>query len=155
MRKTIVLLAAACGLANLAGSCDIRPPDSVIRADISPEELAAEPGYNHMKAALISDVKKWRELDKKAAEEGRREVPVAVTYVGGVPVCGTDQTEFEIYRLKEDLLDQPYRVDETAFLCRKESVYYYHYQGGPRKLDVWMGPYRIDRRRPVLDAHKH
>ena len=45
----------------------------------------------------------------------------------------------------------PYRIDETAYLCRKEGVYYYHYQGGPRKLDVWMGPYKIDRRRVKPD----
>lgn len=154
MKNSLVLIAAI-AVCNTAGTCNLVPPDSVIRADISPEELNAAPGYHQMKAALVSDVRKWRELDKKAADEGRREVPVAITYAAGVPVCATDQTEFEIYRLKEDLLDQPYRVDETAFLCRKESVYYYHYQGGPKKLDVWMGPYRIERKRPVVDEHKH
>ena len=41
--------------------------------------------------------------------------------------------------------------DETAYLCRKEGLYYYHYQGGPKKLDMWMGPYRIDRKRVKPD----
>lgn len=146
MRKSFVLLAAI-AVCNTAGTCNMVPPDSVIRAEITPEELEAAPGYHQMKGALLNDIRLWRELDKKVAEEGQREVPTAFTLVQGVATCGTDQTEFEVYRLKEDLLDQPYRVDETAYLCRKEKVYYYHYQGGPRKLDVWMGPYRLDRKR--------
>ncbi|RPH36516.1 MAG: hypothetical protein EHM91_15980 [Planctomycetota bacterium] len=150
MRKNLVLLAAI-AVCNTAGTCDLTPPDSVLRAEITPEELEAAPGYNQMKGALLNDIRVWRELDKKVAVEGRREVPTSLSLLSGVATCGTDQTEFEIYRLKEELQDQPYRVDETAYLCRKEGVYYYHYQGGPRKLDVWMGPYRIDRKRVKPD----
>jgi hypothetical protein len=148
MRKSFVLLAAV-AVCNTAGTCNIIPPDSVIRAEITPEELEAAPGYNQMKAAIISDVRVWRELDKKAETEGRREVPVSLIFVSGVATCAADKTEFEVYKIKEDEVDKPYRMDETAFLCRKEGVYYYHYQGGPRKTDVWMGPYRIDRKRPT------
>ena len=150
MRKSLVLLAAI-AVCNTAGTCDLTPPDSVLRAEITPEELEAAPGYNQMKGALLNDIRVWRELDKKVAVEGRREVPTSLSLLSGVATCGMDQTEFEVYRLKEDLQDQPYRVDETAYLCRKEGVYYYHYQGGPRKLDVWMGPYRIDRKRVKPD----
>ena len=150
MRKTLVLMAAV-AVCTTAGTCDLTPPDSVLRAEITPEELEAAPGYNQMKGALLNDIRVWRELDKKVAAEGRREVPTSLTLLSGVATCGLDQTEFEVYRLKEDLQDQPYRIDETAYLCRKESVYYYHYQGGPRKLDVWMGPYKIDRRRVKPD----
>jgi hypothetical protein len=150
MRKSLVLLAAV-AVCNTAGTCDLTPPDSVLRAEITPEELEAAPGYNQMKGALLNDIRVWRELDKKVGTEGRREVPTSLTLLSGVATCGLDQTEFEVYRLKEDLQDQPYRIDETAYLCRKEGVYYYHYQGGPRKLDVWMGPYKIDRRRVKPD----
>jgi hypothetical protein len=150
MRKTLVLMAAV-AVCNTAGTCDLTPPDSVLRAEITPEELEAQPGYNQMKGALLNDIRVWRELDKKVGVEGRREVPTSLTLLSGVATCGLDQTEFEVYRLKEDLQDQPYRIDETAYLCRKEGVYYYHYQGGPKKLDVWMGPYRIDRRRVKPD----
>ncbi len=150
MRKTLVLLLAI-AVCNTAGTCNLTPPDSVLRAEITPEELEAAPGYHQMKGALLNDIRVWRELDKKVSVEGRREVPTAFTLIGGIATCGQDQTEFEIYRLKEDLLDQPYRIDETAYLCRKEGMYYYHYQGGPRKLDVWMGPYRIERRRVKPD----
>jgi hypothetical protein len=151
MRKSFVLLAAV-ALCNTAGTCNIIPPDSVIRAELSPEELEASPGYHQMKAALVSDVRIWRELDKKVDVEGRREVPVSLIFVGGVATCAADQTGFEIYRIKEDEVEKPYRVEETAYLCRKEGVYYYHYQGGPRKMDVWLGPYRIERKRPVSDG---
>lgn len=151
MRKSYVLLAAACALCNVGNTCATMPPDSVLHAELTPEELEAQPGYHQMKAAILSDVRVWRELDRKVEADGIREVPRALKYVEGVPTCLTDDTRFEIYRLKEDLRDQPYRVDETAYLCRKEGMYYYHYQGGPRKLDVWMGPYRIDRKRVKPD----
>lgn len=155
MRKSFAVLAAV-ALCNVAGTCNATPPDSVLRAEITPEELDAAPGFHQMKGAILSDVRVWRELDKKVDSDGRREVPVTLTFVSGVATCTTDKTEFEVYRLKDDLLDKPYRVDETAYLCRKESVYYYHYQGGPRKLNVWMGPYRIDRKRVKPDgAHQH
>lgn len=154
MRKSFILL-AACAVCNTAGTCNNLPPDSVIRAEISPEELNAAPGYHRMKGALLNDVRIWRQLEKIVESEGRREVPVAVKDANGTPVCANDETEFEIYRLKEDLLDQPYRVDETAYLCRKDKAYYYRYQGGPKKLDVWLGPYRIERSRPADDGHKH
>jgi len=150
MRKSFVLIAAV-ALCNTAGMCNTMPPDSVLHAELTPEELEAAPGYHQMKAAILSDVRKWRELDRRVEAEGVREVPRCLKFVEGIPTCLTDQTQFEIYRLKEDLRDQPYRVDETAYLCRKEGMYYYNYKGGPRKLDVWMGPYRIDRKRVKPD----
>jgi hypothetical protein len=153
MRKRFVLL-AACAVWITAGSCNDLPPDSVLRADLTPEELSAPPDYHQMKGALLNDVRIWRQLDKIIEVEGRREVPVVIKFTNGVAICANDDTEFEIYRLKEDLLDQPYRVDETAYLCRKDKTYYYRYQGGPRKLDVWLGPFRIERRRPAVDDQK-
>jgi len=153
MRKRFVLL-AACAVWITAGSCNDLPPDSVLRADLTPEELNAPPDYHQMKGALLNDVRIWRQLDKIIEVEGRREVPVVIKFTNGVAICANDDTEFEIYRLKEDLLDQPYRVDETAYLCRKDKTYYYRYQGGPRKLDVWLGPFRIERRRPAVDDQK-
>ena len=153
MRKNFLLL-AACAVCNTAGTCDITPPDSVLRAEISQEELEASPGYHQMKAAIISDIRIWREVDKKAETEGQATVPRSLKFVAGVATCSVDDTAFEIYKIKDDLQDQPYRIEETAFLCRKEGVYYYHYQGGPRKLDVWLGPYRIERKRAKTDDDK-
>jgi hypothetical protein len=63
MRKNLVLLAAI-AVCNTAGTCDLTPPDSVLRAEITPEELEAAPGYNQMKGALLNDIRVWRELDK-------------------------------------------------------------------------------------------
>jgi hypothetical protein len=147
MRIRLLLLAVCAGL-NTAANCHDLPPDSVLRAELTPEELDAAPGYHQMKGAILNDVRIWRELEKKIEAEGRREQPKAISYVQGNPMCDYDKTDLEIFQLKSDLADQPYRVEETAFFCRKESIYYYHYRGGPHKLDLWMGPYRIDRKRP-------
>ena len=147
------ILPAACAALAALG-CNSIPPDSVLHAELTEEELKASPTYHRMKGALLNDIRIWRQLDKVIETEGRKEVPLAIRNVNGIPVCANDEKEFEIYRLKEDLLDQPYRVDETAYLCREDKVYYYRYQGGPRKLDVWLGPYRIDRRAPPLEERK-
>lgn len=147
-RLIFLALGAAC---NLAANCHEMPPDSVLRAELTPEELAQGPTYHHMKGAILNDVRIWRELDKKIAFEGTKGLPSGIAYDGGIPICHYDKTDLEIFSLKSDLADQSYRVEETAFYCKKESVYYYHYQGGPKKLDLWMGPYRIDRKRPKTD----
>jgi hypothetical protein len=147
-----VLLPAVVALWAIAGACNGIPPDSVLHAELTPEELAAPPDYHQMKGALLNDVRIWRQLDKLIETEGRKEVPVVLKFTNGLAVCTNDDTEFEIYRLKEDLQDQPYRVDETAYLCRKDKSYYYRFRR-PR-ADVWLGPYRIERRRPVSDETK-
>jgi len=149
--RTRFLLLAVCAALNTAANCHEIPPDSVLRAELTPEELAAGPGYHQMKGAILNDVRIWRELEKKIETDGRREMPKSIYYDKGVPVCDYDHTDLEIFQLKSDLADQAYRVEETAFYCRKESIYFYHYRGGPRKLDLWMGPYRIDRKRPKTD----
>jgi hypothetical protein len=149
--KTRLLFAALCAAVNMAANCATMPPDSVIRAELTPEELNEKPGYHQMKGAILSDVRTWRRLDIVVAEEGRKEAPKSIVYPAGIATCDYDKNEFEIFQLKSDLADQPYRVEETAFYCRKENLYYYHYQGGPKRLDLWLGPYRIERKRPKTD----
>ena len=149
--RTKLLLLALCAAVNCAAQCNTLPPDSVLRADITPEELDAGPTYHHMKGALLNDVRIWRNLDTRVAAEGFKEYPKAIDNSTGVPVCHYDQTDLEIYSLKSDLADQPYRIEETAYYCKKESIYYYHYQGGPKKLNLWMGPYKLERKRAKND----
>lgn len=149
--KRKLLFVALCATVNLAAQCGVMPPDSVIRAELTPEELAEQPGHHQMKGAILSDVRKWRNLDIRVAEEGRKEAPKSITYPAGIATCEYDMTEFEIYQLRSDIADQSYRVEETAFYCRKENLYYYHYQGGPKRLNHWLGPYRIERKRPKTD----
>jgi hypothetical protein len=151
IRLLLVVLTAAI---STAANCNSMPPDSQLRAEISPEELNAAPGYHQMKGAILNDVRIWRSLDKKIESEGYKEFPGAIDNSQGTPICTHDQTEYEIYSLKSDLADQPYRIEETAYYCKKESLYYYHYQGGPKRLNLWLGPYRIERRRPKADDDK-
>lgn len=151
MRNKLLLL-AVCAALNTAAQCDTLPPDSVLHADITPEELAAGPSAHQMKGAILNDVRIWRELDKKVAAEGYKDHPKSIDKDTGHAVCTYDQTEYEVYALKSELADQPYRIEETAYYCRKEGLYFYHYQGGPKKLNLWMGPYRIERKR-AKDNH--
>jgi hypothetical protein len=149
--KTRLLFLAICTIVNMGANCQTMPPDSVIHAELTPEELAEQPGYHQMKGAILNDVRKWRNLDIRVAEEGRKDPPKSIKYPNGIATCEYDDKEFEIFSLKSDLADQPYRVEETAFYCRKENLYYYHYQGGPKRIDLWLGPYHIERKRPKAD----
>lgn len=150
MRKRLLFL-ALCAAVNTAAQCSSLPPDSVMRADITPEELNAAPSSHQMKGAILNDVRIWRELEKKLETDGYKQYPKAINNASGIPTCIYDQTEYEIFVLRSDLADQPYRLEETAYYCRKESIYFYHYQGGPKKLNLWMGPYRIERKRAKTD----
>lgn len=144
---TIVLLAAA------LAACDLRPNDAELRTGMTEEELNAPPGYHEMKAAILNDVRKWRMLDHRL-EEGRPAVS-AIEWMEKAPHCVRDKEPMEVYNLRRDLPDQPYRVEETAYYCRKESFYYYHYFGGRKKTDVWMGPFGIERKRVRPDKDEH
>jgi hypothetical protein len=150
MTRRLLFLALG-AMVTTAAKCNTMPPDSVLRADISTEELNSGPSYHQMKGAIISDVRIWRMLDKKIEAEGYKEFPHAIDNTGGSPICANDMTELDIYSLKSDLADQPYRIEETAYYCKKESLYYYHYQGGPKHLNLWLGPYKIERKRPKSD----
>jgi len=88
-----LLLLAVCATLNTAANCHDLPPDSVLRAELTPEELAAAPGYHQMKGAILNDVRIWRELEKKIETEGRRDQPKAISYAQGVPICDYDHSD--------------------------------------------------------------
>ena len=93
MKRSLALL-AACALCNVGSTCATTPPDSVLHAELTPEELEAAPGYHQMKAAILSDVRKWRELDRRVDTEGERAVPRGLKFVEGVPTCIADETTY-------------------------------------------------------------
>jgi hypothetical protein len=148
-RAGVLALLSAAG--TLSAAHCAAPPDSELRAGITEEELKAPPSSHEIRAAITNDARKQRVL-RARLDEGRSDCPWVVRVEGQV-LCAADQTPVEFYLLWEDPLDVPNRVDERALFCRKESVYFYHYKGGPRRLDVWMGPYKIDRRRVLPDDH--
>jgi len=149
-RVRILLALVSAGLLS-AGMCDPRPPDVTLRTGMTPEEMKEPPSSHAIKAALTNDVRRDRMLHLKL-NEGRKDCPWVV-WVQNMPVCAAEKCRkpLEFYMIKADEDYIPNRVDEMAFYCREESVYYYNYRGGPRKLDVWMGPYRLERRRVVPD----
>ena len=116
------------------------------RFGLTEEELNAKPSYHRMKGAILNDVRKWRRLADHL-DEGRPSCPTVIERKG-VMTCARDESPLEIYTLGSALPDEPYRVAETAFYCKQESVYYYHYVGGRYRRNVWFGPYKLVRRRP-------
>ncbi len=142
MRKFAILFLAA-------ASCDAMfPKDHELRG-FTDEEMKAGPSYHQMKGAILNDVRIWRQLEKKL-DEGR--ATCAAVVIGEKDAtCANDKEPLETYYLTSEMGDKPYRVEETAYYCTTESLYYYHYVGGPRNLNVWMGPYRLERKRPRTD----
>lgn len=138
-------------LLGLGGCAEAIVSDEEMRG-YKKSELEAAPSDMQIHAAILNDVRRWRNLDQHL-DEGQ---PICVAWKleGGKTVCVADHVEMTVFTLRSDLNDQPYRVEETAYYCPKESVYYYHYWGGPRRLDVWLGPYKVDRHARRLEDYK-
>ena len=94
-------------------------------------------------AAILRDVRRDRVLAGRL-EEGTPTC-AAVSLSGPGATCAIDGEDMVVLKLRQDPLDQQNRVEETAFYCSREGLYYYRYEGGPRKLNVWLGPFKIDR----------
>lgn len=140
-------------LLGMVAGCnfDLSPSDEAIRG-WSRAELEAGPSDIQMHAAILNDVRRWRQLDQHLGEGVA--TCDAYHYAEGKLRCSGDQSEMTSFELKSEPQDQPNRIEETALYCPKESVYYYHYVGGPRKFDLWLGPYKIDRPAKKLDDYK-
>ncbi len=140
------------GLVLLAlGACDPTPPDVTLRTGMSVQEFNEPPSSHRVKAALVHDIRRDRMLQTKL-DQGRRVAPPGIVHVNAEVLCAADKSPLEFYSIRGDPLDQPDRVDEIAFFCREEFVYYYHYVGGPGRLDVWLGPYKLQRKFPRLEG---
>lgn len=124
------------------GACNLVPPDSELRIHMTEEELNAPPNSNEVKAKLTYDVRVWRELERKL-HTGTPECG-GLLWREGYVLCKKDETLFEIYHLRSEPVEMPNRVQEKVYFCREEGLYYYHYEGGPRRLNVWLGPYKLD-----------
>jgi hypothetical protein len=146
--KVVKRLAVLFGTLGVLSACEITAHDYEMRG-FTKEELEAPPSFHEIRAALIADVRRWRMLESRL-EEG---VPTcsALIYVANAPTCAHDKEPFEVYSLRDDLRDQPYRVEEKAYYCRTEGLYYYNYVGGPKKLNVWLGPFKLSRQARKAD----
>jgi hypothetical protein len=145
MRRLSAVLAAS------LAACDPTPPDVTLRTGMTVKEYNEPPSPHRVKAAILQDVRRDRMLHLQL-EKGSRQSPASILHVNAETVCAADKSPLEYYSLKSDPPDQPHRVDESAFFCREEFVYYYHYVGGARRLDVWMGPFKLDRKFPKLEG---
>lgn len=138
-----------CFLLLPAAQCAHFPGDEE-RFGLTKDELEAGPSYYQMMGAFLND-RNWRMLNQPEQLERGKPVCPAIWFKAGKPVCVNDSEGMETYRLKEELQDKPYRVEETVFYCREEKKYWYHYKGGPQNRDAWLGPYPMSRQRPKTD----
>lgn len=132
------------------GACDPAPPDVKIRTGMDPEELNELPSFHQVKAAIVHDVRRDRMLQLKLSD-GRPERPPGIVDEDDALLCAADRSPLEVYSIRSDPQDQPYRVDEWAVFCRHEFTYFYRYVGGPKRLDVWLGPFKLERRYPRIE----
>ncbi len=145
MRKCAIVLAAA------LASCRSMPEEHEIRG-YSREELEAPPSYSQMMGAFLYDVRVNRELDKRLGEGSP--VCAGIYFDGGIARCVNDREEMEFYVFPDKMEDPLHRVEESIHYCRKDGIYYYHYVGGPKNLNVWLGPFRLRRDPRKLDEQR-
>jgi len=105
------------------------------------EELEGPPTPNEIRARVINDAVNWRKL-REHLEEGKADCPAVKMGAEGAE-CAADGEELEFIAFPGDPPDKPNRVEETAYYCSKESVYYYRYVGGRDRRDVWLGPCKV------------
>ncbi|MBI2930898.1 MAG: hypothetical protein HYY16_04550 [Planctomycetes bacterium] len=117
---------------------------------LTQEDLEAPPSDNDIRARIMTDVRTtW--LPEAQLDQGLRECPV-VRFEEGRPVCAADGTEMKMFTLRNDSPDRQHPVRETAYFCPTESAYWYHYEGGDARRDVWFGPRRV-KMRPGRQDH--
>jgi len=124
-------LAIAC---LFVSGCEVAPVDGKPDHPVpSKDELS----YLQIKGAILRDARLRRKLNHHL-DEGRREPVAAVS-----PEFPIEQLETIV--LRNDPKEQRDGVSETALYSPSTETYLYHYVGGPKSLDVWMGPFPLAR----------
>jgi hypothetical protein len=134
------MVIGAITLAFLLGGCllvELLPEPEDTRSSPSGEG----PTDIRLHSAILNDVR--RELLFEQHLQDGRQTCSAVKLTGATATCAIDNTEMSVLILRADSQSETNPSKETAYFCPTESIYYYRYEGGPRKLDVWLGPYKI------------
>lgn len=137
MRKswvlTLLLLPACHELDTLEHDLSMR--------GLTKDDLTAGPTDHAVRARILSDVRAtW--LPEAQLESGSASCP-DLRFEEGRAACVRDGSAVHRYPLRADPPDRRYPVQETAWFCPEESHYWYHYVGGDRNLDTWLGPRKI------------
>ena len=106
------------------------------------EDIEGPASENEVRARILNDAIRWRFVREKIDREGRPHCDF-VAYSDLGPVCSRDKSPLHVIVFPGDTSDRPDPIVETAYYCSQESIYYYHNQGGFRKRDHWLGPYRV------------
>jgi hypothetical protein len=145
MRRWLLAALLVPGCGDLAP--DIYKDKQMESFGVKPEDMDAPPTPNEIRARVISDARKWRIL-RGRIDEGVAECKGIKFDAPNGPLCAADKDEMQVVDFPEEPLDKPNRVKETGYFCHKESVYYYHYEGGRERKDVWLGPFHVGWNRP-------
>ena len=119
------------------------------RFGFTPKELEEPPSSYRLTGAVLDDVRNRRRLLEHLVE-GRPNCD-AIFYRNNKATCAKDESTLEVYPFPNKDPFSPHQVEETAYYCLQENLYYYNYKGGPYRLNVWFGPNRLERTRPNLD----
>jgi hypothetical protein len=92
---------------------------------------------SEIRARIINDVRD--QLYRERVEEGKPTCD-GITWEKATPLCARDKARMIIVPISSEGIDRQYPVEETAFLCPEDGLYYYHYSGGKKRLDMWFGP---------------
>jgi hypothetical protein len=147
MRKLTAVLALALGVPGCFDHGALEEHRMASRG-LTKDDLEAPPNDNEIRAAITRDVRQnWipiAELDQGTPKcDG-------ITWEGRKPICAGDQEPMKVFTIWNDSPDKQYPVVETCYFCPKHSIYWYHYQGGGRNRDTWLGPRRLKLGPPKL-----
>ena len=109
---------------------------------LNKDDLDGPPTSHELRARVINDALRWRLVRQNLELKGKASCDF-VKYTENGPVCSGDKEPLNVITFPGDTIDRPDRVVETAYYCPEESIYYYHYEGGVRKRNLWLGPYRV------------
>jgi len=113
--------------------CEVSPEDDRHDHQVLSNDQSS---YFHIKAKILTDVRVGRELQLHL-DKGRKEP--------GIPGSSEFRLqELEAFVLRDDPKEQGEAVTEAAFYSPSTRTYFYHYVGGPNRIDVWMGPFALN-----------
>ena len=130
-------------------ACDITPTYWGAR-NLDPADLEGEPLDNEIKAAIMTDVRVRRQL-RMYLNQGVPNCRALAYSESGTAMCKKDDIPFTIFAFPQPTPDLPGRIQESVYFCREEGIYYYRNVGGATRRDLWMGPFRIEKKAWSLD----
>jgi len=146
MRRIVVL--AALAAVGCDGMYDSREEEMRMRG-LTPADLESGPDDTDIRTRIMGDVREWW-LPAADLHKGSPTCDAIRWERGDRPLCAlcAELPPMKVILLRADAPDRQHPVRETAYFCPAESRYWYRYEGGPLKREVWLGPRFVRLRAP-------